>query len=176
MFGLFVWWWALRDSNPGPSGYEPEALTNWAKGPYKKTPVPLNWGFPLAPQVGLEPTTLRLTAACSTGWAIEKYKKVGIYLSSRVVSNQVFSAPMSLTSVFGMGTGGPSPQSTPTISISTDFSVKIPLYYSTLVTSCQETFGDPYRIRTDVKGVRGLCLNHLTNGPFRCSYPLSAHQ
>ena len=22
------WWWALRDSNPGLSGYEPEALTN----------------------------------------------------------------------------------------------------------------------------------------------------
>ena len=30
---------------------------------------------------------------------------------------------------------------------------------------CQEESGDPYRIRTDVKGVRGLCLNHLTNGP-----------
>ena len=29
--------------------------------------------------------------------------------------------------------------------------------------------GDPYRIRTDVKGVRGLCLNHLTNGP-ACLY------
>ena len=29
--------------------------------------------------------------------------------------------------------------------------------------------GDPYRIRTDVKGVRGLCLNHLTNGPYRKS-------
>ena len=28
------------------------------------------------------------------------------------------------------------------------------------------SIGDPYRIRTDVKGVRGLCLNHLTNGPF----------
>ena len=27
-------------------------------------------------------------------------------------------------------------------------------------------FGDPYRIRTDVNGVRGRCLNHLTNGPF----------
>ena len=26
-------------------------------------------------------------------------------------------------------------------------------------------FGDPYRIRTDVNGVRGRCLNHLTNGP-----------
>ena len=36
------------------------------------------------------------------------------YLSSRSVSRQVFSAQMSLTSVFGMGTGGPSPQSTPT--------------------------------------------------------------
>ena len=29
----------------------------------------------LAPQVGLEPTTLRLTAACSTSWAIEEYVK-----------------------------------------------------------------------------------------------------
>ena len=27
--------------------------------------------------------------------------------------------------------------------------------------------GDPYRIRTDVNGVRGRCLNHLTNGPGR---------
>ena len=36
------------------------------------------------------------------------------YLSSRAVTRQVLSAQMSLTSVFGMGTGGPSPQSTPT--------------------------------------------------------------
>ena len=34
---------------------------------------------------------------------------------------------------------------------------------------CPFLFGDPYRIRTDVKGVRGLCLNHLTNGPYRKS-------
>ena len=27
-------------------------------------------------------------------------------------------------------------------------------------------YGDPYRNRTDVKGVRGLCLNRLTNGPY----------
>ncbi len=40
---------------------------------------------------------------------------VGIYLSSRAASRRVFSAQASLTSVFGMGTGGPSPQSTPTI-------------------------------------------------------------
>ena len=29
----------------------------------------------------------------------------------------------------------------------------------------KKKFGDPYRIRTDVNGVRGRCLNHLTNGP-----------
>ena len=33
-----------------------------------------------------------------------------------------------------------------------------------------DTNGDPYRIRTDVKGVRGLCLNHLTNGPYSRRY------
>ena len=36
------------------------------------------------------------------------------YLSSRAVARQVLSAYMSLTSVFGMGTGGPSWQSTRT--------------------------------------------------------------
>ena len=38
----------------------------------------------------------------------------------------------------------------------------------------EKEFGDPYRIRTDVNGVRGRCLNHLTNGPwctFRDSNP-----
>ena len=31
-FLLFLWW-AFTDSNRGPIGYEPTALTNWAKGP-----------------------------------------------------------------------------------------------------------------------------------------------
>ena len=39
---------------------------------------------------------------------------VGTDLSSQSVARQVFSALMSLTSVFGMGTGGPSPLETPT--------------------------------------------------------------
>ena len=63
----------------------------------------------LAPQVGLEPTTLRLTAECS---AIELLRKIesGGDLVSRAVSSQVPSALKGLTSVFGMGTGGtPSP-------------------------------------------------------------------
>ena len=35
--------------------------------------------------------------------------------------------------------------------------------------AAQVKLGDPYRIRTDVNGVRGRCLNHLTNGPFWCT-------
>ena len=74
------------------------------------------------------------------------------YLSSRAVARQVLSAHVSLTSVFGMGTGGPSQQSTRTIY----------LYHRCFH---RRYPGDPYRIRTDVNGVRGRCLNHLTNGP-----------
>ena len=40
---------------------------------------------------------------------------VGIALSSRGVTTKVFSALMSLTAVFGMGTGVPSSPKTPTV-------------------------------------------------------------
>ena len=85
------------------------------------------------------------------------------YLSSRAVARQVLSAQMSLTSVFGMGTGGPSLQSIPTRMDGFEpiFYINAPSGFLPLV-----EFGDPYRIRTDVNGVRGRCLNHLTNGPF----------
>ena len=43
------------------------------KGKTKR--IPFGIRFVLAPQVGLEPTTLRLTAACSTDWAKEEYLK-----------------------------------------------------------------------------------------------------
>ena len=85
------------------------------------------------------------------------------YLSSRAVARQVLSAQMSLTSVFGMGTGGPSSQSTPT-----RMDGFLPIFY-TIYKRLKGLFGDPYRIRTDVNGVRGRCLNHLTNGPFWCT-------
>ena len=65
----------------------------------------------MAPQVGLEPTTLRLTAECS---AIELLRNMesGGDLLSRTVTSQVPSALKGLTSVFGMGTGG-TPSSLP---------------------------------------------------------------
>ena len=40
--------------------------------------------------------------------------QVGDYLFSRAVSSELSSAQVSLTSVFGMGTGGTLPSSTPT--------------------------------------------------------------
>ena len=42
-------------------------------------------------------------------------REAGIYLFSQAVSSQVSSAQVSLTSVFGMGTGGTSPSLTPAI-------------------------------------------------------------
>ena len=32
LFKIKIWWCAFKDSNLGPTGYEPVALTNWAKG------------------------------------------------------------------------------------------------------------------------------------------------
>ena len=66
----------------------------------------------MAPPVGLEPTTCGLTVRRSTDWA--KGALCWHYLSSRQVALQVLSTRMGLTSVFGMGTGGPSSQSIPT--------------------------------------------------------------
>ena len=128
--------------------------------PMHKKPDPRWWSGFMAPPVGLEPTTHGLTVRRSTDWAKGEYE-CWHYLSSQAVTRQVLSTQMSLTSVFGMGTGGPSSQSIPT--------------YGWLLTIIYpkprgwEISGDPYRNRTDVKGVRGLCLNRLTNGP--CGAP-----
>ena len=76
----------------------------------------------LAPQEGLEPTTLRLTAECSAIELLRNIAETRFYprfllesgddLSSRAVSSQVLSALKGLTPVFGMGTGG-TPSSLP---------------------------------------------------------------
>ena len=81
---------------------------------------------------------------------------VGISLSSQAVTSQVFSAPLSLTSVFGMGTGGPSASSTPTILLYLFFPYLRSIYH---------LHGDSCGNRTRVAGVRGRSLNRLTNEP-----------
>ena len=122
----------------------------------------------IAPQVGLEPTTTRLTAECS---AIEllRIMESGSDLSSRAVSSQVLSALESLTSVFGMGTGVPKTQSTPTIYLSSGFCPRTFIIIPPLDSLVKRFFGDPSGIRTHVNGVRGRCLNHLTMGPW-CTF------
>ena len=120
----------------------------------------------MAPPTGLEPVTSWLTVMRSTDWAMEEYSAkhpircfacVGISLSFQAVTSQVFSAPLSLTSVFGMGTGGPSASSTPTILLYLFFPYLRSLYH---------LHGDSCGNRTRVAGVRGRSLNRLTNGPY----------
>ena len=61
-----VYQWTVRDSNPGPTGYEPVALPTELTVHIRKAATKQWRLFRLAPPVGFEPTTLRLTAACST--------------------------------------------------------------------------------------------------------------
>ena len=82
---------AIPSSDTG-SGMAQSPLINAAMGCYlckgvglvqskhmtKRKRIPLvSFSF-CTPRVGLEPTTLRLTAACSTDWANEEYWNVGV--------------------------------------------------------------------------------------------------
>ena len=68
---------------------------------------------------------------------------VGIALSSRAASSQVLSALMSLTTVFGMGTGGPSSLKTPTIECLSVTSVSFSeAYYIRSFSVCQGFFAN----------------------------------
>ena len=68
----------------------------------------------MAPQVGLEPTTDRLTADSSTTELLWNKKYVSLAASySHRTSVQLPSALESLTTVFDMGTGVASPPSPP---------------------------------------------------------------
>ena len=58
---------------------------------------------------------------------------VGYDLSSRLVAKQVFSALQSLTSVFGMGTGGPSALETLTAGAPSGIRTRDPLIKSQLL-------------------------------------------
>ena len=76
----------------------------------------------MAPQVGFEPTTARLTAECST----TELLRIGINLAtsySHRGNPQLPSALKSLTSVFGMGTGVTSSLSSPNITSFNHYSI-----------------------------------------------------
>ena len=124
----------------GPSGLEPPLLT-YPFVSLREKPLSLYNGFvnrlsSMVGPSGLEPPTSCLSGTRSNllsydpMWLvwfshldfsesgngfIRSLSCVGIELSSRAASSQVFSPLQSLTSVFGMGTGGPSAFVTPTI-------------------------------------------------------------
>ena len=86
----FSEWCANRDSNPGPTGYEPVALTNWAIGA----------GTGLLPienvvtRTGIEPMLTAWEAAVLTAWPTGRRipVKPGIYIKKHnVLFTGVFS-------------------------------------------------------------------------------------
>ena len=127
-------WWAQVDSNHRPRAYQARALTTWAMSPcqFSVYLVSLHhwwrwWDsnpWPPACRAGALPTELHphlqwfVVSPFFRTW--ERFYPfplscVGIELSSRTVARKVLSPLQSLTSVFGMGTGGPSAFITPTL-------------------------------------------------------------
>ena len=133
--------------------------------------------FFVAPRVGLEPTTARLTAACSTNWAKEEYAGPSSIEPEPVLALSIFPGRCQPSIVdrnelnYRVRNGNGWTLiliSTNYMSSSTARKQTI-LYCPSHLLSRHFLSGDPYRIRTDVNGVRGRCLNHLTNGPW-CTF------
>ena len=81
------------------------------------------------------------------------------YLSSRAVTRQVLSAYMSLTSVFGMGTGGPSSQSIPTHMDGIQ-----PIFYAKTQTRSNSKEIIPVsKNKTSTRKDGGLCWHYLSS-------------
>ena len=95
-------WWRWWDSNPWPPACRAGAL-----------PAELHPHIVCIMHIGF--CFLLLLRFKKGSFTFLSFRSVGIELSSRTVSRKVFSPLQSLTSVFGMGTGGPSAFVTPTI-------------------------------------------------------------
>ena len=97
-----------RSSIPAKDALHPRSLSLAIPSPCSCTPG--SEGRPLS-----ERTTRPRRNERPSAHRAEGLFGVGIYLLSRAASSQVSSTRVSLTAVFGMGTGVPSPSSTPTI-------------------------------------------------------------
>ena len=77
-------WWALVDSNHRPPRYQHDALTNWAKGPWRRFETlglrskyefqTLLTELLLVEPDGFEPTTSCLQSRRSTNWAMAPFE------------------------------------------------------------------------------------------------------
>ena len=120
----------------------------------------------LAPPVGLEPTTLRLTAACSTDWAKEECYYRPVLVGGNLCRRRLIfpgGCPPSIVSTSELNYRVRNGNGWTLIVIGTDsifnaFNVKS-IYI--LHRFRAVFFGDPYGIRTHVAGVRGRSLRPL---------------
>ena len=120
----------------------------------------------MAPPVGLEPTTLRLTAACSTDWAKEECYYRPVLVGGNLCRRRLIfpgGCPPSIVSTSELNYRVRNGNGWTLIVIGTDsifnaFNVKS-IYI--LHRFRAVFFGDPYGIRTHVAGVRGRSLRPL---------------
>ena len=133
----------------------------------KKLQKPRAFGaFSMAPPVGLEPTTLRLTAACSTDWAKEECYYRPVLVGGNLCRRRLIfpgGCPPSIVSTSELNYRVRNGNGWTLIVIGTDsifnaFNVKS-IYI--LHRFRAVFFGDPYGIRTHVAGVRGRSLRPL---------------
>ena len=104
--------WTFGDSNPGPTGYEPVALTNWAKGPksrqsesnqqpadYKSAALPLSHVGKLKPFVlfydskGIWTPDTTVKGWCLNRLTMEPYIFIKIRMNSRIPHTHSYSSP-----------------------------------------------------------------------------------
>ena len=132
---FLIFWWRWRDSTlarttrsviRGSDRYQRSFSTASYFESHRSKNLKPNTRFDfwfLVEMKGFEPLTPCLQGRCSPSWATPPWvgslifrftgetfhlPGVSIELSSRTVARKVFSPLQSLTSVFGMGTGGPS--------------------------------------------------------------------
>ena len=111
----------------------------------------------MAPQVGLEPTTVRLTAECSTTELLRNNIIKAWRRPTLTGGNpQLPSALKSLTSVFGMGTGV-------TSSLSSPNSFSRHYYYNTFIKFCKKKLFIPSKL-DNKEGAYFACYQNVKIG------------
>ena len=136
--------WTCGDSNPGPTGYEPVALTNWATGPHMKADERTR-------TVNLLITNQLLCQLSHIGiWNLIACRSKTLFSRSRC--NRLYDENINLTLMQAF--------------VRLMFpSCTQSLFRENWATSAYEFLSDSKGIWTPVTAVKGRCLNRLTMEP-----------
>ena len=130
---------------------------------HRSAPLPSPLRFAVSATGGVRGR--RLDRLTNGPYNCKEKRKAGAYLFSQVVSNQVSSAQQSLTSVFGMGTGGTSASSAPAI-----YAQHISLTYSLYPRDAPSKLNNKLRqIRSTIKTC-GQALDLLVHASSTCHH------